>query len=230
MKMKSLLVAGLAVLAMNAVAEDKAGTSEIKLDINAIKATAIGETSGFINADCTMDQNMGNWKNVEFQLVLPEGLTGAACTGHNDTKVYNPVTEEDEQVLSWSWGMLDGLGLPQNMRCIGANLTATPIEKAQLNLCRLKFTMNAELAAGSVIEVVDFKVIDEGDNTWINANKTIDLEIEGSAVENINAGKAVAGVKYYNVAGQAADKAFDGVNVVVTTYADGTQNVSKVVK
>ena len=109
-------------------------------------------------------------------------------------------------------------------------MSATPIEKAQLNLCRLKFTKNAELAAGSVIDVVDFKVIDEGDNTWINANKTIDLKIEEVAVENINAGKAVAGVKYYNVAGQAADKAFDGVNVVVTTYADGTQNVSKVVK
>ena len=50
------------------------------------------------------------------------------------------------------------------------------------------------------------------------------------AVENINAGKAVAGVKYYNVAGQATDSAFEGVNIVVTTYADGTQNVVKVVK
>ena len=29
---------------------------------------------------------------------------------------------------------------------------------------------------------------------------------------------------------QAADKAFDGVNVVVTTYVDGTQSVVKVVK
>ena len=43
-------------------------------------------------------------------------------------------------------------------------------------------------------------------------------------------GKAVAGVRYYNVAGVASDKAFDGVNIVVTTYTDGTQCVTKVVK
>ncbi len=43
-------------------------------------------------------------------------------------------------------------------------------------------------------------------------------------------GKAVAGVRYYNVAGMASDKAFDGVNIVVTTYTDGTQVVTKVVK
>ncbi len=43
-------------------------------------------------------------------------------------------------------------------------------------------------------------------------------------------GKAVAGVRYYNVAGVASDKAFDGVNIVVTTYTDGTKAVTKVVK
>ncbi len=55
--------------------------------------------------------------------------------------------------------------------------------------------------------------------------------INGSttAIEAIS-GKAVAGVRYYNVAGVASDKAFDGVNIVVTTYTDGTQHVTKIVK
>ena len=51
-----------------------------------------------------------------------------------------------------------------------------------------------------------------------------------TGVESMNAGKAVAGVKYYNVAGQASDKAFKGVNIVVTTYTDDTTRTVKVVK
>jgi len=51
-----------------------------------------------------------------------------------------------------------------------------------------------------------------------------------TAVESVNAGKAVKSVRYCNVAGQQAANAFEGVNIVVTTYSDGTQSVSKVVK
>ena len=233
MKMKSLLVAGLAVLAMNAVAEDKAGVGTINLDIDAIKAIEVGATSSFINAECAMDPAMGAWKNLEFTLDFPEGcLTATTCQPSNDTKVYDEEAEDDVQVLSWTFDMLGGLGMPYSAKYIGVNLTATPIDKANLNLCRLKFKKEAALKKGDFIRVWNFKVIDEGDNAWVNAEQTIDLQVPGEdvAVDNIAAGKAVAGVKYYNVAGQAADKAFDGVNVVVTTYADGTQSVAKVVK
>lgn len=233
MKIKSLLVAGLAVLAMNAVAEDKAGVGTINFDIDAIKAIEVGATSSFINAQCAMDPAMGAWKNVEFTLDFPEDrLTHAAVAASNDTKVYDEVLEEDVQPLGWTAGTLEGLGMPNSAKYIGVNLEARPIDKANLNLCRIKFVKNAALKEGDAIRVWNFKVIDEGDNAWVNAEQTIDLQVphEDTAVDNIAAGKAVAGVKYYNVAGQAADKAFDGVNVVVTTYADGTQSVAKVVK
>ena len=234
MKIKSLLVAGLSVLALNAMAQDIPGNGKISLDIDAIKAIGVGETSGFINAVVNYDENMGNWKNVEFTIDFPEDrLTHAACAAHNDTKVYDEVLEEDVQVLGWTAYTLEGLGMPNSAKYIGVNLTATPIENKQgMNLCRIKFLMNAELKEGDALRIWNFKVIDEGDNAWVNAEYTIDLQVphQDVAVDNIAAGKAVAGVKYYNVAGQAADKAFDGVNVVVTTYADGTQSVAKVVK
>ncbi len=44
------------------------------------------------------------------------------------------------------------------------------------------------------------------------------------------AGKVVAGVKYYNVAGVEASEPFSGINVVVTNYTDGTKTMAKVVK
>lgn len=42
--------------------------------------------------------------------------------------------------------------------------------------------------------------------------------------------KTVAGVKYVNVAGMESNTPFDGVNIVVTTYTDGTQSAVKVIK
>ena len=50
------------------------------------------------------------------------------------------------------------------------------------------------------------------------------------AVPVLNADKGIASVKYYNVAGVAADAAYEGVNIVITKYADGTQKVVKVMK
>ena len=44
------------------------------------------------------------------------------------------------------------------------------------------------------------------------------------------AGKTVAGVKYYNLAGMASDKPFDGVNIIVTTYTDGSRSSAKVLR
>jgi hypothetical protein len=51
-----------------------------------------------------------------------------------------------------------------------------------------------------------------------------------TAVENINADKQMIGVQYVNMAGMTSDKPFDGMNVVVTTYNDGTTTTAKVIK
>ena len=48
-------------------------------------------------------------------------------------------------------------------------------------------------------------------------------------VEEINASKAVAGVRYFNMAGQEMQEA-NGMTIVVTTYTDGTTSAAKVVK
>ena len=51
-----------------------------------------------------------------------------------------------------------------------------------------------------------------------------------TAVEVVNVDREVAGKKYVNLAGMTSDKPFDGVNVVVTTYTDGTTSTVKVLK
>ncbi|MBQ1724057.1 MAG: DUF4465 domain-containing protein, partial [Muribaculaceae bacterium] len=51
-----------------------------------------------------------------------------------------------------------------------------------------------------------------------------------TAVNDVDVNKQVAGVKYVNMAGIESSKPFDGVNIVVTTYTDGTKASTKVIK
>ncbi len=48
-----------------------------------------------------------------------------------------------------------------------------------------------------------------------------------TAVNDVNTEKAVTRVRYYNVAGVESDQPFDGVNIIVTEYNDGTKTTSK---
>ena len=51
-----------------------------------------------------------------------------------------------------------------------------------------------------------------------------------SGVAAVKGGKTVVGVTYYNVAGMAASKPFDGVNIVETRFSDGSRTVVKKLK
>lgn len=60
--------------------------------------------------------------------------------------------------------------------------------------------------------------------TGIDGNHTI------TGVINVTTTKAVKSVTYFNIAGQQAQQPFEGVNIIVTRYTDGTQAVAKAVK
>lgn len=51
-----------------------------------------------------------------------------------------------------------------------------------------------------------------------------------TAVKDVNAQKNVAGVQYVNAAGQMSAVPFEGINVKVTSYTDGTKAATKVIK
>lgn len=50
-----------------------------------------------------------------------------------------------------------------------------------------------------------------------------------TGVEDVDAVKTVVGVTYNNLFGVSSDRPFEGVNVVVTTYTDGTKSSKKIV-
>ncbi len=54
--------------------------------------------------------------------------------------------------------------------------------------------------------------------------------VEQTGVSTVLAGKQVKQVRYYNVAGMESATPFSGINIVVTTYTDGSQSSTKLLK
>jgi len=72
---------------------------------------------------------------------------------------------------------------------------------------------------------------EKGSFTFDDIYKDIELNIKNfTAVEELDANKTVANVAYYNLAGQQSAQPVSGVNIVVTTYSDGTTTTAKVIK
>ena len=61
------------------------------------------------------------------------------------------------------------------------------------------------------------------------SNEDYNNIITGINTVDVN-GKAVKSVKYVNVAGMVSDKPFQGVNIVVTEYTDGSRTTSKMLR
>lgn len=229
--MKSLLVAGLAVMAMSASAETFNVASKITLPEDF--TLAAGETSPLTTMTLTREgDNTDNFTNAQLNIFPLEGLTivGVASPSPVEATYYNELEEEDKPAL----GIKNAFNSEINAYVIGFvnetyNEDQIKIEKNPVALCRIRISLAEDFAGGQWKAYL--KYTDYANNDFVNEEYVLfDFPQPQVAVENINAGKAVAGVKYYNVAGQAADSAFEGVNIVVTTYADGTQNVVKVVK
>jgi len=245
MKIKSLLVAGLACLAMNAVAEDVTYEHNSKLsfpeDFKIEKEQLGQKVEVYVHAlfdDSAYETEYTGITSGNIYLNMPEGLT----------VTYEEFNEDEVFALNARGKKFNPFGTPScntvdgQYRFIWADLTQTPMKENDIDMIFLELTVDPAFKGGdiTVAEFTYMKPVDNADNikAVLPAARVNEVLVsipnpDGGgevAVENINAGKAVAGVKYYNVAGQAADKAFDGVNVVVTTYADGTQSVAKVVK
>lgn len=58
----------------------------------------------------------------------------------------------------------------------------------------------------------------------------LDAKKVATGVNDVNSAKEVKGVSYFNMMGVESAQPFDGVNIMVTTYTDGTQSAAKVLR
>ena len=249
MKIKSLLISAALMTGMCAAAQSVSAPDLTVDETNAGLPQALPLT-------LTMPDG-GDYTNMEVHFTFPEGLYPCMVNMNeyfdNDALVEEP--SGDPQV-----GMYTDTGVDvakkgrnpavsysdnfevadrwPNYTVVGANMSKTP-STVNPNHFLTIFVKgeNIEKKATLPIKVyVKYTQYDDQSFTVGEEENMVDLcnvvydFPEKTAVTDVNAAKAVSSVKYYNAAGVASDNAFEGVNIVVTKYADGSQSVTKVVK
>ena len=109
-------------------------------------------------------------------------------------------------------------GAPRRVATVGTDMVLTLADNGILNV-------NA--TTSDCKQSVIVSATQKGQTQYVKLNVNVDTTVN---VNTIAADAAVESVIYYNVAGMSSDKPFDGVNIVVTRYADGTQSSVKVVR
>ena len=236
MKVKSLLLIAAAAIGMTAAAQDP----EVVVT-NCADFLSLGDKDG---AEVALTKGAANevafvWNKVELDKFnacqctfnVPEGLTmGTSFAAAPE--MFQAVDEMDDPIPTWTYTAkwdASNRTLLFVLSCVagidGWLEDANGDGKLALGVFKIK--PDAEAADGLYI------TSDEEVAFWNGGyNKALGpkANIKVTSVRAIEAEKQVAGVKYYNVAGVESDEAFDGVNIVVTTYVDGSTKAVKVIK
>ena len=243
MKVKSLLFAAAAMLALGASAQAKLIVPDIDLNEEANQDKVID-----LPITVQFAEGAENMTNCQLVVVFPEGVKpaqdeyGSYCFEGDDVAKAGRAA-----AIAFSDNLSVEEKYPQ-YTIVGANLTKTPTYTNPMNFLHLNVIADKNAPAGQFKFYMKYNTKEDqsiqignavpGENegeiiyTWAD-----DTQLEGGhiiplpvAVNDINTAKAVSSVKYYNAAGMASDTAFDGINIVVTKYADGSQSTAKVVK
>lgn len=168
----------------------------------------------------TIDVALNNGENdyiaLQCELVLPQGLELTAVNGiergsnHSYYSRQNIVEDNVYSIIGISDDLAKYAGNEGNVMSL--TITATEEYGAR----------DAQVLLTNVMFVTPrHQVYLAGDATGlVNDNTT--------SVEMLNADKQISAVRYINMAGQESEKPFDGLNIVVTTYTDGTTTTVKV--
>ena len=127
--------------------------------------------------------------------------------------VENEATGEENEQMDAYLPLKLGESIGNGIYMKGLGFWNDPVEKLEPN--------TAYLMADSAIDYNDgapgyiFEISEDGTFTEI---------------ESVNAAKDVKQIRYYNIAGNESSEPFEGVNIVVTTYNDGSKSINKILR
>ena len=122
----------------------------------------------------------------------------------------------------------------------GVLVTLINNEEAEGAELHYNITLNGELVVEDAVYDEPFALTQDGEyyiDFWATAPDMLDSSHGGliftidqtTGLSELLEGKTIAGVRYYNMAGQEMAQP-QGLTIVVTTYTDGTTSAAKVVK
>lgn len=149
---------------------------------------------------------------------VPLPNKGAACGAH-------PFVFDGKNFIVYPTqpNYLDGFAIAE-IGAVEATVEVPAVASANPNGSQSNW-LNAEVVDENTVLIYQYVPGNDLGHATIYEFKKVN-----TAVSNVNAAKNVASVKYVNVAGQVSSEAFNGLNMVVTTYTDGSQATAKMVK
>ena len=175
---------------------------------------APGETR---TLDVALNNVEHDYTALQCQVLLPQGLRLTAVNGQgrgNDHSFFVQQHEQNESAYA----------------LVGASLSLATFEGNDGNVMRFTITADEDFDAHEAVIMLAGVVLVTNHHEVYISDDAFTMVNDNTSVENINADREVAAVRYFNVAGQESETPFSGVNIVVTTYTDGTSSTTKVVK
>ena len=173
-----------------------------------------GETG---TVDVALNNSENAYTAMQFELVLPQGVKLVGVEGidrGSDHSGYSIQHEVETNVYT----------------LINVSMSLNQYVGNEGNVLRLRLAadetfdcLNAELTLANVMLITPQHAI-------VLASDATAMVNNGSGIDQITGNKEVAAVRYINISGLESDTPFEGVNIVVTTYTDGTSTTAKVIK
>ena len=168
--------------------------------------------------EVALNNDEHDYIGMQYEIVLPEGLELTAVKGiergsnHSYYSRKNSIEDNVHTIIGISDDLSKFAGSEGNVMSL--TITATEDYGAR----------SAEVLITNVMFVTPrHQIYLAGDALgFVNDNAT--------GVEQVNVDKQIAAVRYINMAGQESETPFDGLNIVVTTYTDGTTTTVKVLR
>ena len=154
---------------------------------------------------------------LQCQVVLPQGVELIAADGADRGQQHNYSMRKSDVADN----VYSLMGVSQN---------GSKFDGHEGRIMRLTVAADDEFdASAAQVEITNIMLVTDENSILLAGNSMSKLN-NNTAIEQIDASREVAHVTYINVAGQQSERAFDGMNIVVTTYTDGTTSTMKVVK
>ena len=154
---------------------------------------------------------------MQFEVVLPQGVKLNAVEGidrGSNHSFYNIQHELETNVYT----------------IIGVSMSLNTFVGKEGNVLRLTISADDTFDAKSAeFTLANVTLVTRQHEILLASDAKATIN-DASGINEITGLKQVAGIRYINVAGQESDTPFDGINIIVTTYTDGTTTTSKVIK
>lgn len=198
---------------IRALAGERCLTTSDALSFEAISLTA----GGTCTVDVALNNDEHEYTAMQCEIVLPQGVKLVSVEGINRGEGHGYYARQHE--------------IEENIYTLmGISMGLQNFEGNEGNIVRLTLAADddfdaqeAEMTLTNVLLVTPKHLVYLAGDAMGAMNNT-------SGVEQVTVNKEIAAVRYINVAGQESDRPFDGINIVVTTYTDGTSSTVKVIK